>query len=59
MEMTCQRAALDQACHRQTSRGTAISAAMKPERPLTQLFVDTADDDRPVFASTMYARVLE
>lgn len=40
-------------------RQSLISLAMKAKRPLDKLFVDTADDERPVFASTTYSRVHE
>jgi hypothetical protein len=42
-----------------TCRGTAISVATKAVSPRTVLFVATAVEDRPVFASTMYASVDE
>lgn len=39
--------------------GAANSEATKPNNPRNALFVAIAADDRPVFASTMYASVLE
>ena len=39
--------------------GTATSAATKAESPRNALFVATADEERPLLASTMYASVLE
>ena len=41
-----------------TCSGAATSVAMKAVRPRNALFAATADEERPVFASTMYARVL-
>jgi hypothetical protein len=41
-----------------TWSGTAISAATKPPIPRNELFVATAVDERPMFASTIYARAL-
>lgn len=46
------------AAQRRTCRGTAISAATNADKPLNALFVAAAVDERPTFASTMYASVL-
>jgi len=42
-----------------TCRGTASSVATKAANPRNALFVATAVDDLPLFASTRYAKVLE
>ena len=53
------RDAVAEAAKTHTCSGTASSAAMKPAVPLKKLFVATAVEDLPVFASTIYASVLE
>lgn len=44
---------------RHTCRGTATSAAINAAIPRNELFVAAAVEDRPTFASTIYANVLE
>ena len=42
-----------------TCKGTVISVATKAKPPRKALFKATDVDDRPLFASTRYAKVLE